>query len=207
MNLQIKNIKHFYNGNCFIQYNDFSIQLGIMLVHGTSGSGKTTLLHSIYRIKNYSGKILWNDTNIAEIPIDYYYKNIVSIVFQGGITSHHFTITDYFTLFKQSGSNDKNQELLQQLELNALTKQPIEHLSGGQKYKTAILIAILKNTPIILLDEPTAHLDSQSTHTIISILENLAKNKIILIATHDNELLKKKELNHYFIQRNALPNH
>ena len=71
--------------------------------------------------------------------------------------------------------------------MDYLLNKNISTCSGGEKYKISLFLALLKNTPLLLLDEPTAHLDSSNSLLLLSLLKNI-KNKIILIITHDKIL-------------------
>jgi putative ABC transport system ATP-binding protein len=196
--LIIKKLSYSYYSNHIIQYADFSFSTGITIIHGKSGSGKSTLLEMIAKIKTYQGDIIWQEKNINTIPNDLYYKKIISFVPQGAHLSPYFTLRDYYTLLSKNIKSYNN--LIDHLDMTNHLDQTTTTLSGGQKYKMALMIAITKETPLLLLDEPTAHLDAENTKKIIEILEHIKKNKVIIMATHDRQLLQNQTYQYYEIQ-------
>ena len=161
---------------------------------GISGSGKTTFLNLIPRFFNLKhGTILIDDQNINNINLNSLRKEI-SIVSQDVILFDD-TIRSNILYGNASASND---EIINACKFAAakdfIEKLPKKYetiigengikLSGGQKQRLSIARAILKDSPIILLDEATSSLDSESEAVIQKAIENLTKNKTTIIIAH-----------------------
>ena len=161
---------------------------------GISGSGKTTLLNLIPRFFNLKhGTILIDDQNINNINLNSLRKEI-SIVSQDVILFDD-TIRSNILYGNASASNDEiinackfaaAQDFVEKLpnKYETIIGENGIKLSGGQKQRLSIARAILKDSPIILLDEATSSLDSESEAVIQKAIENLTKNKTTIIIAH-----------------------
>jgi ATP-binding cassette, subfamily B, bacterial MsbA len=161
---------------------------------GISGSGKTTFLNLIPRFFNLKhGAILIDDQNINNINLNSLRKEI-SIVSQDVILFDD-TIRSNILYGNASASDDEiinackfaaAQEFIEKLpnKYETIIGENGIKLSGGQKQRLSIARAILKDSPIILLDEATSSLDSESEAVIQKAIENLTKNKTTIIIAH-----------------------
>jgi len=161
---------------------------------GISGSGKTTLLNLIPRFFHLTnGKIIIDNQNINEIRLSSLRKKI-SLVSQD-IILFDDTILKNLTYGNEKASkeeviqackNSASQEFIEKLpeKYETVIGENGVRLSGGQKQRISIARAILKNAPIILLDEATSSLDSESEKVIHDAIENLTKNKTTIIIAH-----------------------
>jgi ATP-binding cassette, subfamily B, bacterial MsbA len=161
---------------------------------GISGSGKTTFLNLIPRFFNLKhGTILIDDQNINNINLNSLRKEI-SIVSQDVILFDD-TIRSNILYGNSSASDDEiinackfaaAQEFIEKLpnKYETIIGENGIKLSGGQKQRLSIARAILKDSPIILLDEATSSLDSESEAVIQKAIENLTKNKTTIIIAH-----------------------
>ena len=161
---------------------------------GISGSGKTTFLNLIPRFFNLKhGTILIDDQNINNINLNSLRKEI-SIVSQDVILFDD-TIKSNILYGNASASNDEiinackfaaAQDFVEKLpnKYETIIGENGIKLSGGQKQRLSIARAILKDSPIILLDEATSSLDSESEAVIQKAIENLTKNKTTIIIAH-----------------------
>jgi len=161
---------------------------------GISGSGKTTLLNLIPRFFHLTnGKIIIDNQNINEIRLSSLRKKI-SLVSQD-IILFDDTILKNLTYGNEKASkeeviqackNSASQEFIEKLpeKYETIIGENGVRLSGGQKQRISIARAILKNAPIILLDEATSSLDSESEKVIHDAIENLTKNKTTIIIAH-----------------------
>ncbi|OGT49118.1 MAG: thiol reductant ABC exporter subunit CydD [Gammaproteobacteria bacterium RIFCSPHIGHO2_12_FULL_38_11] len=182
------------NFNCNIPFGE------CIAITGPSGVGKSTLLNLIAKfIVPQSGNIFVNDINLNKINNDNWRDNIALLhqhprLFYG-------TILDNIKLSKPAATDTEIKNVVRETGVfdfvralpNALNTQVGEHgfgLSGGQAQRVALARILLKNAPIILLDEPTAHLDQENTNIILQLLEKWRGNKTVLIATHDIRLIK-----------------
>ena len=171
---------------------------GLVFILGKSGSGKSTLINLIAGLEKItSGKIFVDGNEITAMKngeLDVYRNSVISAVFQEYNLLNDFTVYD--NLCFAAGFNHDNQEDIKSLIDSALEKvnmteyasvKPNE-LSGGQRQRVAIARALVKQTPIIVLDEPTGALDGENAHNVMDILKELAKEKQILVVSHDREL-------------------
>jgi subfamily B ATP-binding cassette protein MsbA len=161
---------------------------------GTSGSGKTTILNLIPRFYNLKeGSILIDNQEISKIRLSSLRKNI-SIVSQDTVLFDD-TIKNNIAYANILATDDeiKNaakfaaiDDFINSLKdgYNTIVGENGVKLSGGQKQRISIARAILKNSPIILLDEATSSLDSEAEEKIRYALDNLTKNKTTLIISH-----------------------
>ncbi len=194
--LEFKNISFTYpDGTHALKNLSVKIEGGkkVGLV-GISGSGKTTFLNLIPRFFNLKhGTILIDDQNINNINLNSLRKEI-SIVSQDVILFDD-TIRSNILYGNASASNDEiinackfaaAQEFIEKLpnKYETIIGENGIKLSGGQKQRLSIARAILKDSPIILLDEATSSLDSESEAVIQKAIENLTKNKTTIIIAH-----------------------
>lgn len=187
---------------------DITANSGTMIcLLGKNGCGKSTLLRSMAGLQPLlSGKIL---INLADDT----YKNIdvsslsaterarlISLVLTERLSIENTTIHDvvamgrypYSSFLGGLTNNDERviNQALEQTELNELSARFFNRLSDGEKQRVLIAKALAQQTPIILLDEPTAHLDLPNRIKVLSLLKNLAHStqRIVIISTHELDL-------------------
>jgi len=167
---------------------------------GVSGSGKTTLLNLIPRFFHLSkGKIIIDDQNINEVKLSSLRKKI-SLVSQDTILFDDTVLKNLTYGYENASKEDiltacKNsatQEFIEKLpeKYETIIGENGFRLSGGQKQRISIARAILKNSPIILLDEATSSLDSESEKIVHDAIENLTKNKTTIVIAHRLSTIK-----------------
>jgi ABC-type lipoprotein export system ATPase subunit len=134
-----------------------------------------------------TGIIEWNSENINNILKFKFLETVITIVFQNAVISYYFNLKEYIDLLILN-RGEHIRELadfyLKILNLNALLYENIANCSGGEKYRISLLLALLKDTPLLLLDEPTAHLDKNNSLIVLNILKNI-NNKVIIVSSHD----------------------
>ena len=163
---------------------------------GSSGAGKTTLLNIIGKLEEAdSGDIIVNDINLNNIKEKDYFKNYLSYLFQNFGLIENKTIQENLMLAfvgEKIGKLEKQQkmnEALKRVHLDVKLNRKIYTLSGGEAQRVALAKTILKDSPIILADEPTASVDQKNSEEIIELILSLKKeNKIIIIATHSPDI-------------------
>lgn len=192
--IELKNITRQFPDN--IIFNDFNIQFEAgksYALIGASGSGKTTLLNIIGKLEKVDkGEVLINGTPLKNIKEKEYFKDYISYLFQNYGLIENKSIKENLELAfigKKLKTNEKNQmmqEALEQVNLQLDMDRKIFSLSGGEAQRVAVAKTILKDSPIILADEPTASLDETNSREIIDLILNLQdENRIIIIATHN----------------------
>ncbi|NGX63160.1 MAG: Glutamine transport ATP-binding protein GlnQ [Candidatus Anoxychlamydiales bacterium] len=163
----------------------------ISLFIGKSGVGKSTLLRILsYLETKEEGTIHLNDKHIN--PLD------VGMVFQNYHLFEHLTCEKNITLALQKRLKKSKKEatmisdqLLEKYMLKDKTHRYVTSLSGGEKQRLAIARSLALSPKIICLDEPTSALDPTLTSHVAQIIQDLGANHIVLIASHDTELIRQ----------------
>lgn len=168
---------------------------------GPSGCGKTTMLNIIGGLDQYtSGDLVINGKSTKEYKDrdwDAYRNHSVGFVFQSyNLIPHQTVLANVELALTLSGVSKKERrrrakEALEKVGLaNQLRKKPAE-MSGGQMQRVAIARAIVNNPDIILADEPTGALDTETSIQVMDILKEIAKDRLVIMVTHNPDLAKK----------------
>lgn len=172
---------------------------------GASGSGKSTLLHMLGLLEApSSGEIEFDQKTVSKLPENrkaQIRNQQIGFIFQDFNLLPHLTVLENVMLpFLFAGKENKNAK---KLALEAINKVGLSHrthfltkiLSGGEKQRTAIARAIVLKPEIILADEPTGNLDSETGATIINLLFHLQQKEgiTLIIVTHDMKLAEKAD--------------
>ncbi len=189
-----------YKGGSVVALKDIHLTVNrgeVIAVVGPSGSGKTTLLNIIGGVdKPSAGKVIVNGKNIAalsERELSRYRLFEVGYVFQFFNLIPTLTAAENIEipliLAKKPLSERRKrvEELLKFFGLEDKADRLPEEMSGGERQRVAIAVAIANDPPIVLADEPTAEVDSENARKIMSLFLKLAKeyNKTVIVATHD----------------------
>ncbi len=201
--LELKNIKKSYTLANYTQLalNDISLKFRkneFVAVLGQSGSGKTTLLNIIGGLDHYdSGDLIINNKStkkFKDTDWDAYRNNCIGFIFQSyNLISHINILANVELGMTLSGVSKKERrqkaiEVLKKVGLeNHINKKP-NQLSGGQMQRVAIARALVNNPDIILADEPTGALDSKTSVQIMELIKEIAKDKLVIMVTHNSEL-------------------
>lgn len=201
--LQLKNLKKTYRVGDTVTHalNDVSINFRdseFVAILGPSGSGKTTLLNVIGGLDHYdSGDIIINGKstkNFSQTDWDAYRNNTVGFIFQSYNLISHLSIIENVELgMTLSGvsSTERREKAISALERVGLAehihKRP-NQLSGGQMQRVAIARAIANDPDILLCDEPTGALDTKTSESIMQLIKELSKDKLVVMVTHNPEL-------------------
>ena len=180
--------------------SEFTLGQTIGLV-GRNGSGKSTLIKTLIKtIKPLQGEISINGENINSFHIKQYAK-LVSVLFSNHIIPGLTNVEDLISLGRSPYTNfmgnlsrtDKEQieQTMVMLNIQHLKNRMAATLSDGEKQKVMLARALVQDTTILLLDEPTSYLDLPSKYEFFDLLNKIGKisNKIILIASHEWEML------------------
>lgn len=198
--IQLKNVSKIYGEERTkikaLDQVDLSIDKGkIVTIMGPSGSGKSTLLNILGAMDiPTSGVVMVNEINIGDLPerkLSHYRKNTVGFIFQNFyLLPNVDVIGNVLIPLIPYGIKDEDrtraQEILELVGLGDRAQTKVRKLSGGESQRVAIARALINDPQIILADEPTGNLDSETGKSIIELLIKLAeKGKTLIIVTHD----------------------
>ncbi len=172
---------------------------GLVFILGKSGSGKSTLLNIIGGLDAPdSGEIVIrgkSSKDFSQSDYDAYRNTFLGFIFQEYNVLDDFSVYDNVALSlklqNQKVDKAKVEDILNKVGLKGFEKRKPNELSGGQKQRVAIARALVKSTEIVLGDEPTGNLDSNTSKQIFKILGNLAKTKLVIIVSHDRDSAEK----------------
>ncbi|MCM1260120.1 MAG: ABC transporter ATP-binding protein/permease [Prevotella sp.] len=200
--LELNHITKIYTGkkekNKIVALDDVHLSFsktGLVFILGPSGCGKSTLLNILGGI-DYptSGSITIYGNNIptSEKSLDDYRNQYIGFVFQDYNLISNITIYDNLSLACFNLSKDEKDrkitQVLQQVGLENYEKRFPTELSGGQMQRVAIARALLKDSQILLADEPTGNLNSEMSIEIMELLRTLSLEKLVIIVSHNESL-------------------
>lgn len=203
MFLELKNTTIGYRTPLIKEVNT-SLDLGeICLLIGNNGVGKTTLIKSILnQIRLLQGVVSINGAKTKTLSPKEMAEQI-AVVFSKSQIPAHYTLRDlisfgkyiHYPYYFELNDTDKQEveEIIESLNLTQYRDFQLSQLSDGNLQKAFIGRALAQNSPMIILDEPTTHLDEENKIVILKLLRNLAKtqNKLILFSSHDWRLAKE----------------
>ena len=203
--LQLQRIsKVYYTGNQeFHALKDISIRFReneFVSILGQSGSGKTTLLNIIGGLDQYtSGDLLIQGKSTKQFKDrdwDSYRNHTIGFVFQSyNLIGHQTALSNVEIAMTLSGvsKSERKKRAIEALERvglkDHLYKKPSQ-MSGGQMQRIAIARALVNNPKVVLADEPTGALDSETSVQIMELLKDIAKERLVIMVTHNPELAK-----------------
>ena len=204
--LQIKNIskKYVVGELCTKALDDVSLNLRdneFVAILGPSGSGKTTLLNIIGGLDRYdSGDLIIGDISTKKYKDrdwDSYRNHTIGFVFQSyNLIEHQTVLANVELALTISGISKKERkqratEALTQVGLKDHIHKKPNQLSGGQMQRVAIARALVNNPDILLADEPTGALDSETSVQVMELLKEVAKDRLVVMVTHNPELAEE----------------
>ncbi len=199
LSLELQNVSKKYGERTVLSAINLQIQaLEKIALVGESGAGKTTLLKLMLGLETASeGMVL-----LKGLPVnpDFASANITWI--GQGASIFYGSISDNISLFNPDYSAEMIQTAAEKAGVSEFSKNFPEGLatlvgergyglSGGQIQRIALARAFLKNVPIVLLDEPTSHLDEQNKLLLLDVIDALFKDKTLLIASHDPAVIAR----------------
>lgn len=202
--------KEFYEGTTTLTvFNNIDFTLfpnEMVAIMGASGSGKTTLLNIITGLEQATkGDVFIEDYNIAEISDDIasrIRRERLGLVFQDFNLLPHLTAEENVEIpliFADIPEGERKRLALKAIQLTDMIEKANYYpnqLSGGEKQRIAISRAIVSNPPILLVDEPTGNLDSQTGKEIISLFRSIVDQEgtyAVLMTTHDPEAAQRAD--------------
>ena len=203
--LDLKNISKSYKTGNFVQHALKKVNLSFrknefVAILGPSGSGKTTLLNIIGGLDRYdSGDLIINGKSTKKFKAtewDSYRNNCVGFIFQSYNLISHISVLENVEMaltlsgYKRKNKREKALEALDKVGLKDHAHKRPNQLSGGQMQRVAIARSLVNNPDIILADEPTGALDSTTSVQIMNLIKKIAKDKLVIMVTHNPELAK-----------------
>ncbi len=202
--IEIKNIsKDFIDGNktnTVLKSTNVTIEKGeFVAIVGPSGSGKSTLLTIIGALqKPTQGDLYINNNNVYDLSengrSDLRF-NTIGFVLQGSNLVPYLTVREQFQLklsqSKMKNRNNRIAEMLDKLSIGHIENKYPEEISGGERQRAAIGLALILNPPILLTDEPTASLDTDKAFQVIELLKEISDERetSVIMVTHDKRML------------------
>ncbi|MEG0276841.1 MAG: ATP-binding cassette domain-containing protein [Coprobacillus sp.] len=201
--LEIKHLSKIYKSkNVQVRaLDDINLQIqdkGMVFILGKSGSGKSTLLNVLGGLDQFSeGEIIIcgkSSKDFKQSDFDSYRNTFIGFIFQEYNVMNNFTVKENIALALQlqgkKVTDQAIQDILDEVDLQDLGNRKPNELSGGQLQRVAIARALIKNPEIIMADEPTGALDSNTGKQVFDTLKKLSKDKLVLIVSHDKEFAK-----------------
>lgn len=204
--LQIKNIRKEYKTGELVQKALDGVSLNLrdnefVAILGPSGSGKTTLLNIIGGLDRYdSGDLIINGISTKkykERDWDSYRNHTIGFVFQSYNLIPHQTLLANVELaltisgISKAERKKRAQEALARVGLGEQVHKKPSQLSGGQMQRVAIARALVNNPDIVLADEPTGALDSETSIQVMELLQEVARDRLVVMVTHNPELAQQ----------------
>lgn len=186
--------------NCVQALYDVSYtfpETGLVSIVGKSGSGKTTLLNILAGLSSPSSGDYYIDNldskNLSKKDWDFLRKEYFSFIFQEKNLIDKRTVFEnlQFVLLDKENVNEKIDKVLSLFDISSLKNTIVADLSGGEKQRVAIARAYLKQSKVILADEPSASLDEANTIIVFETLKKVSKEKLVILVTHDVEFANK----------------
>lgn len=200
--IQLINVnKYYYSGNEKIHaVRNLTVTFpdtGLSFILGPSGSGKSTLLNLLGALDTPDdGLILIEDRDLSSFTKrerTNYLNSYLGFVFQEYNILKDLSLKENISLpleIQRWGHKKRIariKEIINDVELSGFEKRKVNQLSGGQKQRIAIARALVKNPKLIIADEPTGNLDSETSDKIFELFKTLSKDRLIIIVTHDEE--------------------
>lgn len=204
--IKLKNVSKFYYTKGVIASGFTKVSLDLKMgefvaITGESGSGKSTLLNVISGLDSYEeGEMYINGqetSHYTEKDFENYRRTYIGNIFQSFNLVNSYTVYQNIELILLLNGEKKKDvklrvgELIKKVGLENFKNTKVSKLSGGQKQRVAIARALAKDTPIIIADEPTGNLDEKSAKDVIKLLSDIAKDKLVIIVTHNYEQVEE----------------
>ncbi len=204
--IKLKNVSKFYYSKGVIAsgFTKVNLEFNIgefVAITGESGSGKSTLLNVISGLDTYEeGEMYVDDketSHYMEKDWEDYRRKYIGNIYQNFNLINSYTVYQNIELvlilngLTKKEARPKVLELIKKVNLEKFTKTKVSKLSGGQKQRVAIARALAKDVPVIIADEPTGNLDKRSAESIVKLLKELSKDKLVIIVTHNYEQISE----------------
>ena len=175
---------------------NLELNLGeFVVITGDSGSGKTTLLNVISGLDSYEEGEMYIDgsetSHYMTSDFEEYRKKYIGNIFQNYNLINSYTVYQNVELilringYKSKDMKARANSIIDRVGLSEFRRTKASKLSGGQKQRVAIARALAKDTDIIVADEPTGNLDTESAQGIVELLSEISKDKLVIVVTHN----------------------
>ena len=204
--LRLENVSKFYYNKGIIASGFTKVNLELKIgefvaITGESGSGKSTLLNVISGLDSYEeGEMYINGketSHYSEKDFEDYRRKYIANIFQSFNLVNSYTVYQNIELvmllngYKKYKVKKQILKIIDEVGLTKFKNTKVSKLSGGQKQRVAIARAMVKDTPIIVADEPTGNLDTESAKDVLEILKRVAKDKLVVMVTHNIEQVEQ----------------
>lgn len=174
---------------------------GLFAIKGKSGSGKSTLLNLMAKLLNPNeGKIFYRGKDLTSIKgkrLAHFHLYDVATVFQhynlieGASALNNVTLPLLLAKVSSFKAKKRAEELFARFHLTALQDKNVDTLSGGEKQRVAIMRSLVNQPAIILADEPTGALDEKNSEQVMTMLQEIAKERLVIFVSHNEELIAR----------------
>lgn len=172
---------------------------GLVFILGKSGSGKSTLLNMLGGLDKFdAGEIIIkgkSSSDFTQSDFDSYRNTFIGFIFQEYNILNDFTVGANIALSMELQGKKPTKEalnsILDEVDLTGFASRKPNELSGGQKQRVAIARALIKNPEIIMADEPTGALDSNTGKQVFDTLKKLSEDKLVIVVSHDREFAEQ----------------
>lgn len=204
--LKLKKVSKFYysKGMVATGFTKVSLDFNIgefVAITGESGSGKSTLLNVISGLDSYEeGEMYINGeetSHYTEKDYEVYRKKYIGNIFQNFNLITSYTVYQNVELvllingYKRKEVKEKVLNIIKEVGLSKYKNTKVSKLSGGQKQRVAIARCLAKETPVIIADEPTGNLDSKSAASVLKLLNEISKDKLVIVVTHNYDQVEE----------------
>ena len=198
--IELKNVSKFYYSKGMITSGFSRVNLTLdvgefVVITGESGSGKSTLLNVISGLDSYEEGEMYIEgketSHYLAADFEEYRKKYIGNIFQNFNLVGSYTVYQNVDLILRINGYPKDEikervnSILERVGLSDFAKTKVSKLSGGQKQRVAIARALAKDTAIVVADEPTGNLDSESAEGIVQLLREISQDKLVVVVTHN----------------------
>ncbi len=203
---ELKKVSKFYYNKGVITAGfrkiDLKLNIGeLVVITGESGSGKSTLANILSGLDSYEeGEMLVNGQKTSHYTrneFEAYRKKYISNIYQDFNLVNSYSVyqnIELVLILNGYSAKEVKEKVLSTIRTVGLSKYKntkVSKLSGGQKQRVAIARALVKDSPIIVADEPTGNIDSKSASKIMEMLYELSKERLVVVITHNAEQIEK----------------